>query len=262
MAADTAGAVLPAFRLDDRVAVVTGASSGLGAYFALVLAAAGADVVIGARRPAELEAVRTTVLAAGRRCTALVADVTEDDDCAALIDAAEELGGIDVLVNNAGTGYAARAERDDAERAARVVDVNLMGAVRMAAEAGRAMIARGSCGSIVNVSSALGLAPGDIPQAAYAASKAGLLGLTRELAAQWAPHSIRVNALVPGFFASELTAPLLSRAAGLAKVVDRTPLGRVGQPVELAGPLLLLASDAGSYITGATLCVDGGWTMH
>ncbi|MDN5749765.1 MAG: SDR family oxidoreductase, partial [Pseudonocardia sp.] len=235
---------------------------GLGASFALVLAGAGADLVIGARRVAELAAVRNAVLETGRRCVALAADVTKAGDCSALVAAAEELGGVHVLVNNAGTGYAARAERDDAERAARVVDVNLMGAFRMAAEAGRAMIARGDGGSIVNVSSALGLAPGDVPQAAYAASKAGLLGLTRELAAQWAGHAIRVNALVPGFFSSEMTEPLLSRPAGLAAVVGRTPLGRVGRPAELAGPLLLLASDAGSYMTGASLCVDGGWTMH
>lgn len=256
-------AFLPTFRLDGRVAVVTGASSGLGAYFAQLLAAAGADVVIGARRVTELAAVRDGVLATGRRCVALATDVTETADCDALVAAAEELGGVHVLVNNAGTGYAARAERDDPDRAAVLLDVNLLGAYRMAMCAGRVMIARGTGGSIVNISSALGLGPGDVPQAAYSASKAGLLGLTRDLARQWSGrHGIRVNALAPGFFESELTAPLLSRDAGLAAVVDRTPLGRVGRLEEMAGPLLLLASDAGSYMTGVTLCVDGGWTMH
>ncbi|GAA3222282.1 glucose 1-dehydrogenase [Pseudonocardia petroleophila] len=254
---------VPAWRLDGRVAVVTGASAGLGAYFAAVLAGAGADVVIGARRGAELATVRERVLAAGRRCVAVAADVTDADDCAALVAAAEELGGVHVLVNNAGTGYAARAERDDPDRAAALIEVNLLGAYRMAAAAGRAMIARGAGGSIVNISSALGLGPGDVPQAAYSASKAGLLGLTRDLAQQWSGrHGIRVNALAPGFFDSDLTAPLLTRADGLAAVVARTPLGRVGRLEELAGPLLLLASDAGSYMTGTTLCVDGGWTMH
>ena len=259
----TAPDPVPAWRLDGRVAVVTGASSGLGAYFATVLAGAGADVVIGARRVGELAAVRDAVLAAGHRCVAVAADVTDPDDCAALVAAAEELGGVHVLVNNAGTGYAARAERDDADRAARLLEVNLLGAYRMATEVGRSMIARGAGGSIVNISSALGLGPGDVPQAAYSASKAGLLGMTRDLAQQWSGrHGIRVNALAPGFFESELTAPLLTRETGLAAVVARTPLGRVGRLDELAGPLLLLASDAGSYMTGTTLCVDGGWAMH
>ncbi len=254
----------PSFRLDGRVAVVTGASSGLGAFFAQVLAAAGADVVIGARRTEGLDAVRDAVLATGRRCVAVRTDVTDPADCDALVDAAlRELGGLHVLVNNAGTGYAARAERDDPQQAAGVFAVNLLGALQMANAAGRAMIEAGGGGSIVNVASALGVRPGDLPQAAYSASKAGVLGMTRDLAQQWSGrHGIRVNALAPGFFASELTAPLLSHEAGLARVVGRTPLGRIGRLDELAGPLLLLASDAGSYITGTTLCVDGGWAMQ
>lgn len=255
---------VPSFRLDGRVAVVTGASSGLGAFFAQVLAAAGADVAIGARRAGELDAVRAAVHAAGRRCVAVRTDVTDPGDCDALVDmAVGELGGLHVLVNNAGTGYAARAERDEPQQVAGLFAVNLTGALQMAAAAGRAMIAAGAGGSIVNIASALGLRPGYVPQAAYSASKAGLLGMTRDLAQQWSGrHGIRVNALAPGFFESELTAPLLSREAGLAAVVGRTPLGRIGRLDELAGPLLLLASDAGSYITGTTLSVDGGWAMH
>lgn len=255
---------LQGFRLEGRVAVVTGASSGLGAYFAEVLAAAGADVAIGARRVDELGAVRDAVLATGRRCVAVPTDVTDAAACDALVDTAvRELGGVHVLVNNAGIGYAARAERDDPARAAKLLDVNLLGAYQMSLPAGRAMIAAESGGAIVNISSALGLGSGDVPQAAYSASKAGLLGMTRDLARQWSGrHRIRVNALAPGFFESEMTAPLLSREDGVAAVVERTPLARVGRLEELAGPLLLLASDAGSYITGATLCVDGGLTMH
>ena len=255
---------LPDFRLDGRTAVVTGASSGLGAHFALVLAAAGADLAIGARRVDELDVVRNAVIAAGRRCVAVPTDVTRPVDCDALVDAAvRELGAADILVNNAGVGYAARTEKDDPGRAAQLFEVNLLGAYQMAMSAGRAMIAAGRGGSIINVSSALGFGPGDVPQARYWASTAGLLGMKRHVAGLWsARFGIRVNALAPGFFESEMTAPLLAHETGAAAVVARTPLGRVGRLGELAGPLLLLASHAGSYITGTTLSVDGGWAMH
>lgn len=251
------------FRLDGRVAVVTGASSGLGAHFAVVLARAGADVVVAARRADMLEAVSTAVLAEGGRCLAVPTDVTDAAACSALVDTAvAELGGVHVLVNNAGAGYARRSERDDPARAARLLEVNLLGAYQVAIAAGRAMIAGERGGSVVNVSSALALATSDIPQAAYSASKAGLLGMTRDLARQWARHGIRVNALAPGFFASEMTDPLLADERGADSVRAITPLGRIGRLDELDGPLLLLASDAGSYITGTTLGVDGGMAMH
>lgn len=253
----------PSFRLDGRVAVVTGASSGLGASFARVLARAGADVVVAARRADLLETVAAAVVAEGRRCLAVPTDVTDPARCAALADAAiDEFGAVHVLVNNAGAGYARRSERDDPADAARLLEVNLLGAYQVAAATGRTMIAGGHGGSIVNVSSALALATTDIPQAAYSASKAGLLGMTRDLARQWARHGIRVNALAPGFFASEMTEPLLAHEAGADTVRAITPLGRIGDLDELAGPLLLLASDAGSYITGTTLSVDGGLAMH
>lgn len=253
---------MTSFGLDGRVAVVTGASSGLGAHFAVVLARAGADVVVAARRAEMLADVAAEVEAAGRRCLAVPTDVTDAAACSALVDAAvAELGGVHVLVNNAGAGYGGRSERDDPARAARLFEVNLLGAYQMAVAAGRAMIA-GEGGAIVNVSSALALATTDVPQAAYSASKAGLLGMTRDLARQWARHGIRVNALAPGFFDSEMTAPLLAHERGAASVHAATPLGRVGRLDELDGPLLLLASDAGSYITGSTLGVDGGMAMH
>ncbi|GAA1380112.1 SDR family NAD(P)-dependent oxidoreductase [Pseudonocardia kongjuensis] len=255
----------PSFRLDGRVAVVTGASSGLGLRFAGVLAAAGADVVVGARRADGLAAAQDAVRAAGRRCVAVPTDVTDDGDCARLADAAvRELGRLDVLVNNAGTGYAARAESDDDPgRAAALFAVNLLGAYRMAVHAGRAMIAGGRGGSIVNIGSALGSATGPLPEAAYSASKAGIAGLTRDLAAQWsARHGIRVNTLAPGWFASELTGPLLASDGHARRIADCALLGRIGRPDELDGPLLLLASDAGSYLTGTTLAVDGGWSAR
>lgn len=248
-------------RLDGKVAVVTGASSGLGLRFAQVLAEAGADVAVGARR--DLAAARAVVEGAGRRCAAVRTDVARDADCAALVAAAvEQLGRVDVLVNNAGTGYAARAEQDDPAAAAALFAVNLLGAYQMAIHVGRALIAQGDGGSIVTIGSALGSTTGPLPEAAYSASKAGVAGLTRDLAAQWARHGIRVNTLAPGWFASELTGPLLEHERRAAQLAGCAALGRIGRPEELDGPLLLLASDAGSYITGTTLTVDGGWSMR
>lgn len=256
--------VLDVFRLDGRVALVTGASSGLGAVFAVALARAGADVAVTGRRADRLATVAEEIEAVGRRCLPVPGDVGDPRDCAtAVARAVEELGSVDVLVNNAGTGHGAPALHEDPAAFESVLRTNLAGAHHMAQAAARAMVARGRGGSIVNVSSALALAGSDVPQAAYSASKAGLLGLTRDLAMQWSGrYGIRVNALAPGFFPSELTAPLLASDAGLAGVLARTPLGRVGDPAELIGPLLLLAGDAGSYLTGTTLAVDGGWTLH
>jgi NAD(P)-dependent dehydrogenase (short-subunit alcohol dehydrogenase family) len=256
--------VLDLFRLDGKVAIVTGASSGLGVGFAETLADAGADLVLGARRVDRLEEVKGKIEAMGRRCIAVATDVSKVEDCDNLVArAVAELGRVDVLVNNAGVGHAAPAHREDPKDFTRVLDINLVGAYYMAQSFGRACIEAKHGGSIVNVSSALGLSGGDIPQVAYSASKAGMLGMTRDLAMQWsARRGIRVNALAPSFFSSELTDPLLADEVGVAKVLARTPLGRIGEPHELAGALLLLASDAGSYITGITLPVDGGWTLH
>jgi NAD(P)-dependent dehydrogenase (short-subunit alcohol dehydrogenase family) len=256
--------LLDMFRLDGKVAVLTGASSGLGVRFARVLAEAGADVAIGARRPELLEATRRIVEQAGRRCIAVRTDVASLADCQALVQAAQDaLGGVDVLVNNAGVGHAAPAHRDDPAEFGRVLGVNLMGAYYMAQAFGSVCIERGHGGSIVNVSSVLAISGSDTPQAAYSSSKAGLLGLTRDLAMQWSGrYGIRVNALAPSFFLSEMTGGLVEHETGLQKVLARTPMRRLGAENELDGALLLLASDAGSYITGITLPVDGGWSLH
>ncbi|MGZ4436769.1 MAG: SDR family NAD(P)-dependent oxidoreductase [Nocardioidaceae bacterium] len=250
--------VLDMFRLDGKVAIVTGASSGLGVAFAQALAEAGADVVLGARREDRLAETQALVEAAGRRAVAVRTDVADPADCQALVDTAmRELGRVDVLVNNAGIGTAVPATRETPEEFRSVVDVNLHGCYWMAQACGRVM-EPGS--SIVNISSVLGLTTAGLPQAAYAASKAGLLGLTRDLAQQWtARKGIRVNALAPGFFASEMTEQYPEDY--LEQQRARIPAGRQGDPRELAAALVFLAGDASGYVTGQTLAVDGGMTI-
>jgi NAD(P)-dependent dehydrogenase (short-subunit alcohol dehydrogenase family) len=246
------------FRLDDKVAIVTGASSGLGVAFAQALAEAGADVVLGARRVDRLEETAELVRAAGRRAVTVATDVADPDSCQALVDAAVSgLGRVDVLVNNAGIGTAVPATRETPEQFRSVVDVNLHGCYWMAQACGRVM-QPGS--SIINISSVLGLTTAGLPQAAYAASKAGLLGLTRDLAQQWTGRKgIRVNALAPGFFTSEMTDQYPD--GYLEAQQQRIPMGRKGDPAELAATVVYLASDAAGYVTGQVLPVDGGMTI-
>lgn len=251
--------ILDRFRLDGKVAVVTGASSGLGVAFSKALAEAGADLVLGARRAERLNDTGAIVESMGRRFVAKTTDVSKPEDCSALIDyAVESFGHVDILVNNAGVGTAVPATRETPEQFRAVMDVNLMGAYWMAQSFARAAK---NGGVIVNISSVLGLRPGGLPQAAYASSKAGLIGLTRDLAAQWTGRKgIRVNALAPGFFPSEMSDELPPETVELVKML--TPAGRLGDPEELAATLIWLVSDASSYVTGATIPVDGGFVMH
>ncbi|KOG55390.1 SDR family NAD(P)-dependent oxidoreductase [Streptomyces varsoviensis] len=247
--------ILDRFRLDGRVAVVTGASSGLGVAFATALAEAGADVALGARRAERLAATRTAVERLGRRAVAVRTDVASPEECRALVDAAiGAFGRVDILVNNAGISSERPAAEESPEGFREVIDINLNGAYWMAQAAG-AVMPPGS--AIVNVSSILALVTGGLPQAAYSASKAGLLGLTRDLAQQWTPgKGIRVNALAPGLFASAMTD---GYADGYVEaMLPRVLAGRVGEPEELAAALVFLVSDAASYVTGSTLTVDGG----
>jgi NAD(P)-dependent dehydrogenase (short-subunit alcohol dehydrogenase family) len=248
--------ILDMFRLDDRVAVVTGASSGLGTVFARTLAEAGADVALGARREDRLAETRKMVENTGRKAISVRTDVASPEDCRALVDAAmREFGRVDILVNNAGFGTAVPATRETPDQFRGVIDTNLLGCYWMAQACAHVM-RPGS--SIINIASVLGLTSAGLPQAAYASSKAGLIGLTRDLAQQWTGRKgIRVNALAPGFFLSEATDNYPE--GYLDRQMERVLVGCPGDPEHLATALIFLASDAGGYVTGTTIPVDGGF---
>jgi NAD(P)-dependent dehydrogenase (short-subunit alcohol dehydrogenase family) len=247
--------ILDRFRLDDRVAIVTGASSGLGVAFAECLAEAGADVALGARRVDRLGATAKSVEARGRRALAVATDVTVPADCQQLVDATlDAFGRVDILVNNAGIGTAYPAIREAPDQFRQVLDVNLNGSYWMAQACGRVM-KPGS--SIVFISSILAFTTAQLPQAAYSASKSGVIGLSRDLAQQWTGRrGIRVNVLAPGWFASEMTEQY--RPGYIESQLPRVPMGRMGDARELAAALVFLASDASSFISGCVLPVDGG----
>ncbi len=248
--------ILDLFSLDGKVAVVTGASSGLGVAFATGLADAGADVAICARRVERLEQTKEQVEALGRRCIAIPADVANPEDCTRVIEqTVAELGKADVLINNAGIGTAVPATRETPDQFRQVIDVNVNGSYFMAQAFGRAIGVDG--GSIVNIGSVLGSTTAGLPQAAYGASKAAIIGLTRDLAQQWTGRKgIRVNALAPGFFESEMTDQYPD--GYLEAMMVRVPAGRKGEARELVTAAIFLASDASSYVTGIVLPVDGG----
>jgi NAD(P)-dependent dehydrogenase (short-subunit alcohol dehydrogenase family) len=252
-----------AFRLEDRVAVIIGASSGLGERFAQALGGAGAKVVAAARRLDRLEGLVDRLRDAGGEAVAAGCDVRRDTDVERLIATAlEAFGVIDVLVNAAGVAPGEDAEIETPQQFREVVEVNLTGTYLAARAAAKPMLERGS-GSIVNVSSISGLVSGDgLDTPSYTASKGAVVNLTRELAVRWAPRGVRVNAIAPGWFPSEMTAPTLASEDGRRFVEERTPMGRPGRPEELDGALLFLASDASTYVTGHTLVVDGGWTAR
>lgn len=246
--------------LDGRVALVTGASSGLGRHFAHVLARHGADVVVAARRADALASLAGEIAALGRRAYVVPMDVR---DCAsvesAVRSAVEQAPAIDILVNNAGVAMTKPALQTSEEEWRSVVDTNLDGAFRVARATAQAMADAKRGGSIVNIASILGLRVTK-QVAPYIAAKAALLRLSEALALEWAVHGIRVNAIAPGYVETELNRDFLRSPAG-ESLGKRVALRRFGKPGDLDGALLLLASDAGRYITGATVTVDGGHSL-
>ena len=246
------------FRIDGKVAVVTGASSGLGVAFSKALAEAGANLVLGARRDDRLKDTGNLVEQVGRKYVSLKTDVTKPEDCDALIDLAmEKFGRVDILVNNAGVGTTIPAIKETTEHFKSILDTNLVGAYSMSQAFAKA---NQNGGVIVNISSVVGIKPSFLPFASYASSKAGLIGLTKDLARQWSgSKNIRVNAMAPGLFPSEMTDVFPKEVFNMIKNI--TPLQRIGDPEELAATLIWLVSDASSYVTGITVPVDGGLVM-
>jgi len=252
------------FGLKGKIAIVTGASSGLGVEFARGLAVAGADVAIIARRKERLDAQAETLRASGVRALAVQADLTDDAQIERAVGEVEQgLGPVDILVNNAGIAPNAKAEILARDQWDQTLAINLTAPFRIAQRVARAMIARGQRGRIVNISSITAQVGNSVvPTVSYIASKAGIEGMTRELAMEWARHGIAVNCIAPGWFHTEMTNdprfgdinPRLKQ-----QMIERTPMGRLGQPGDLMGVVIFLASPASAYVTGISLAVDGGW---
>jgi NAD(P)-dependent dehydrogenase (short-subunit alcohol dehydrogenase family) len=250
------------FRVDGKVAIVTGASYGLGVLFADILASAGADVVVTARSEDKLAGTAKLVEAMGRRSLAVAADVTSYADCERVVDdAIAALGRIDILVNNAGWAddRLIRTERSEPEMFEKMVKTDLVGLFYMTRAAAPHMLRSGG-GSIINLSSIFGMAGSENRTAGYFAAKGGVNQLTRLLACEWGDRHVRVNALAPNFFMSEMTRHLLEDSGMADWMRSRTPMRRLGELPELVGPFLFLASDASSFVTGTVLTVDGGWS--
>ncbi|MBK9374357.1 MAG: 2-dehydro-3-deoxy-D-gluconate 5-dehydrogenase KduD [Holophagales bacterium] len=246
------------FSLEGRVALVTGATSGLGGAMAEALAAAGADVVChGLVEPPE--ETMAAVRALGRRAAAVVGDLSLPATALRLVGEAEAaLGPVDVLVNNAGTIRRAPAAEHSDEDWDLVLAVDLSSPFRLSREVGKRLIARGARGKIVNVASLLSF-QGGILVPSYAAAKGGLAQLTKALANEWAPKGINVNAIAPGYMRTDNTAALRADANRSRQILERIPAGRWGEPEDLAGAVVFLASPASDYVTGHVLAVDGGW---
>jgi NAD(P)-dependent dehydrogenase (short-subunit alcohol dehydrogenase family) len=247
------------FDLSGKTAIVTGGGKGIGRQMAQGLAEAGANVVLCARNAERCDQAAAELEQLGVRALGLGCDVRDSDQVQAVVGrTVADFGGVDVLVNNAGTVWGATPEDMPLEGWQKVVDVNLTGVFLFSQAAGRAMIER-SEGSIVNIASVAGLhgAPAEVANTVvYHATKGGVIAFTRDLAWKWASHGIRVNAIAPGWFPSDMANFVLERAG--VDLIQRVPLRRFGGPEDLKGPVVFLASDASAYVTGHTLVVDGG----
>jgi NAD(P)-dependent dehydrogenase (short-subunit alcohol dehydrogenase family) len=252
------------FGLKGKVALVTGASGGLGLELAEGLAIAGADVAVVARRKAKLDQVAEQLRTFGVRALAVKADLTQGEDLERAVAEVENgLGPVDILVNNAGVAEVGRAEKHRLSQWDHVLAVNLRAVFQVTQRVGRTMIERGQGGRIINISSILGQVGSSVmPTISYNVSKHGVDGLTRQLALEWARHKITVNAIAPAWFPTEMnTDPSYGDINPKYKerMIERTPMGRLGLPGELMGAVIYLASPAASYVTGTVLAVDGGW---
>jgi gluconate 5-dehydrogenase len=249
------------FDLTGKTAIVTGGSRGIGKEMAEGLAEAGARLMLCARRAEWLDETLEELRAKGFNAEGRLCDVSRAEDVQAVVDETiEKFGKVDILINNAGISWGAMPEEMALNQWQKVLDVNLTGCFLMAQAAGREML-RQKSGSIINIASISGItssANGPF-YAGYVASKAGLIGLTRELAASWGRRGIRVNAIAPGFFHSRLADAVIERYEG--DIRDNNPIPRIGQTGELKGVTVFLASDASSYVTGQTIAVDGGMTV-
>jgi NAD(P)-dependent dehydrogenase (short-subunit alcohol dehydrogenase family) len=247
------------FDLNGKVALVTGASRGLGRAMAQGLAEAGADLVITSRHLSEVEQTASELTSGGRKVLPVQADVTSTVEVEEVVArAVATMGGIDILVNNAGINIRKPALELTESDWDQTMDTNLKGCFLVAKAVGRHMLSR-QTGSVVNIASMLASVV-HADRAAYASSKGGLVQLTRVLAVEWAPHNVRVNAICPGPFLTELNKPILNDPEKVKYFMERLPMKRFGRPEELVGSVVFLASEASSYITGTTLYIDGGWT--
>jgi len=249
--------VLSSFSLTGRVAIVTGAGRGIGKAIALGLADAGADVVVAARTASDIEATAGEIAAKGRKALAVPTDVRQSDQVDNLVDkAVAQFGTIDILVNNAGGYFVASTTELSEGGWDAIIRENLKSVFLCSKAAAKVMMGQKK-GNIINVASVVGFRAYS-SNAAYGAAKAGIINFTKTLAVDLAPYNIRVNAIAPGFIATPGSLQLLEVDKGLKAMVDRIPLGRLGQPEEVAQGIVYLASDASSYVTGQTLLVDGG----